>query len=393
MLKQWIEEHQELEREIIEHRHYLHQHPEIGSKLPLTSKYVYDTLVSYGYQPIKMAVSGMYVLVGKPSEKTLLLRADMDGLPMKEETNEPFKSKNQNMHSCGHDMHTGMMLGVAKLLKEQESQLKGCIKIMFQPHEEGLVGAANMIKEGILENPKVDAALAVHVEAGMDDSGILRYRKKETTAASTIFEITVTGKSAHGAQPHLGIDPINVAVRIYLGFQELIARELPASSTNVLTVGMLHAGSSHNIVPETAFMKCSLRSFCEEEQRYILKRAEEISSGIAAAYGAKVKIEEVNSAPCTYNDPALTEEIIGYSKEIFKESLQYREKPLPVSEDFSRISEQVPSCFVTLAAGSPQEGYCYPQHNPKVTFDEGVMIKGCFFLYHSAVQWLLHHNP
>lgn len=392
MLEQWIGEHRELEQEIIAHRHYLHQHPEIGSELPLTREYVYNTLVSYGYQPVKMAVSGMYVLVGRPSKKTLLLRADMDGLPMQEETEEPFKSKNQNMHSCGHDMHTSMMLGVAKLLKEHEHELNGCVKIMFQPHEEGLVGAANMIREGILENPKVDAALAIHVEAGMDASGIIRYRKKETTASSTIFEITVTGKSAHGAQPHLGIDPINVAVRIYLGFQELIARELPASSTNVLTVGMLHAGSSHNIVPETASMRCSLRSFNEEERQHILRRVEEICNGTAAAYGAKVKIDVLNSAPCTYNNPELTEEIIGYNKAYFKENLKYREKPLPVSEDFSRISEQVPSCFVTLATGCPEEGYCYPQHNPKVTFDEKAMIKGCFFVYNSAVQWLLHNN-
>lgn len=392
MLDDWVKEHEELEKEIIAHRHYLHQHPEVGSDLPLTRKYVYDTLVSYGYQPVKMAVSGMYVLAGKKSGKTLLLRADMDGLPMKEETNLSFKSQNENMHSCGHDIHTSMMLGVAKLLKENEEQLQGCVKIMFQPHEEGLVGAANMIREGILENPRVDGALAMHVEAGMDSTGIIRYREKETTASSTIFEIVITGKSAHGAQPHLGIDPLNVAARIYLGFQELIAREVPASSTNVLTVGMLQAGTSHNIIPEQAMMRCSLRSFREEERQHIVKRVQEICSGVAGAYRAHVEVKEVNSAPCTYNDPEMTREIIDYNRKIFGDSIRYREKPLPVSEDFSRISMQVPSCFVTIATGCPEEGYCYPQHNPKVTFDESAMIKGCLFLYNSAVEWLSHHN-
>ncbi len=396
-LAKWVEGHQDLQQEMEKHYHYLHQHPEVGMDLPMTSKYVYDTLCSYGYQPIWMAGCGMYVLAGQTGENqagkpTLLLRADMDALPMKEETDLPYRSLNDCMHSCGHDMHTSMMLGVARLLKEQEANLKGCVKIMFQPDEEGLSGCMQMIEEGILENPKVNAALSMHVEASTGSCGMIRYREKENTAASTIFDITVKGKSTHGAQPHTGIDPINTAVRIYLAFQELIARELPASSANVLTVGMLQGGTARNIIPEEAMLKCSLRTFDEEERTFIMKRVKEICDGMALAYRTPVSIDVLNYTPCLYNDPELSREIMAGIKDLFGSKIEMRTKPLTVSEDFSQISQRVPSCFVMMTAGSPEEGYCWPQHNAKVTFDEKTMIHGCCYLYESAVRWLERHG-
>ena len=392
-LKQWIAEHSDLDAELRNHYHYLHQHPEVGSDLPLTKKYVCDALRSYGYEPKETPEGGVVVLAGSglPGSRVLLLRADMDALPIMEETALSFKSTNGSMHACGHDLHTSMMLGAARLLKEHAKELKGRVKIIFQPHEEGLVGSRRMIENGILENPHVDAAFAIHVEAGVDPCGIIRYRSRETTAASTIFQVTVQGKSAHGAQPERGIDPLNVAVRIYLAFQELIARELSAFSPNVLTVGMLNAGTSHNIIPEKAVMRCSLRSFSNVDQEFVMQRVREICEGIAAAFRAQVSIDILNSAPCTYNDPAMTEELVDGVRNLFGDALQERPIPLPVSEDFSRFLELVPGCFFTLATGSPEEGYCYTQHNSKVTFDENAMIRGCCLLYHCAVNWLAQH--
>ncbi len=392
-LKQWIREHSELNVELRQNYHYLHQHPEVGSDLPLTRNYVCETLRSYGCEPAESPEGGVFVLVGNhlPGSRTLLLRADMDALPIKEETTLPFKSTNGAMHACGHDLHTSMMLGAAKLLKEHEAELKGRVKIIFQPHEEGLVGSRRMIENGILENPHVDAALALHVEAGVDPCGVIRYRSRETTAASTIFEVAVQGKSSHGAQPERGIDPLNVAVRIYLAFQELIARELSAFSPNVLTVGMLNAGSSHNIIPEKAVMRCSLRSFSNEDQEFIMQRVREICEGTAAAFRAQVSIDILNSAPCTCNDPAMTSELADSARKLFGDAIQERPVPLPVSEDFSRFLQLVPGSFFTLATGSPEEGYCYTQHNPKVTFDENALIRGCCFLFHCAVSWLENH--
>lgn len=393
-LKQWVLDHQTLDAELRSHYHTLHQCPEVGSDLPLTKAYVCKTLRSFGCNPVETPEGGVVTLIGSQTSDapTLLLRADMDALPLKEETDLSFKSVNGSMHACGHDIHTSMMLGVARLLKEEEHHLPGRVKIIFQPHEEGLVGSRRMIEHGILENPHVDAAIAIHVEAGVEDCGIIRYRNKETTAASTIFEVTVHGKSAHGAQPHLGIDPLNVAVRIYLAFQELIARELSAFSPNILTVGMLNAGTSHNIIPEKATMRCSLRSFSNKDQTFIMKRVQEICDGIASAFHAQASISIINSAPCTYNDPELTEELVNDARTLFGDSLKERPVPLPVSEDFSRFGPLVPSAFFTIATGGPENGYHFTQHNPKVTFDENAMIRGCCFLHHSAVSWLNHHG-
>lgn len=393
-LKQWLLDHQALDLELRSHYHTLHQCPEVGSDLPLTKTYVCDTLRSFGCNPIETPEGGVVILLGSqdPDAPTLLLRADMDALPLKEETDLSFKSTNGSMHACGHDMHTSMMLGVTRLLKEEESTLNGRVKIIFQPHEEGLVGSKRMIENGILENPYVDAAIAIHVEADVEDCGIIRYRKAETTAASTIFEVTVHGKSAHGAQPHLGIDPLNVAVRIYLAFQELIARELSAFSSNILIVGMLNAGTSHNIIPEKATMRCSLRSFSNTDQTFIMKRVQEICDGIAGAFHAQASITILNSAPCTYNDPELTEELVNGARELFGEELKERPVPLPVSEDFSRFGQLVPSAFFTIATGGPDDGYHFTQHNPKVTFDENAMIRGCCFLHQCAIHWLNHQG-
>lgn len=391
-LQKWISNHSKLENEIKNHYHYLHQHPEIGSYLPITTKYVCDSLKKLGYQPIETSEGGIYVTVGNKQGPTLLLRADMDGLPIVEQTNLEFKSLNGNMHACGHDMHTSMMLGVAHLLKEEESKLMGQVKIIFQPHEEGLVGAQKMIDNGILENPHVDAALAIHVEATVDPCGTIRYKEKETTSSSTILEITINGKSSHGSQPHLGIDPLNVAVHIYLAFEHLISRELPASSYNVLTVGMLQAGVSHNIISETATMRCSVRTFNEKERDFILKRTNEICEGIAKSFRATATIKILNSAPCTYNDPQLTNEFVSCSKELFADSLKKREQPLPVSEDFSRFLQKVPGCFFTISTGNKEEGYCYPQHNSKVTFDENALIRGCCFIHNCTINWLNTHS-
>ncbi len=392
-MKTWIhsdkeEERQEIIRDLVIHRRFLHQNPEVGSVLPITAGYVAETLSSYGYEVTRHPGGGVSAAAGKKDGKVLLLRADMDALPLLEETDLPFKSLNGNMHACGHDLHTSILLGTAKLLKRYENRLEGKVKLMFQPHEEGLVGSAVMIREGILEDPPVDGALALHVEAGMDKAGIIRYREGVTTAGSTIFEIHIQGKGSHGAQPQNGIDPINIGVRIYEAFQELIARELPPSHVNVLTIGTFLAGQTHNMIPEKAYLKGSIRTFFEDDRKFIMKRMEEICQYTAKAFCGEARINLLNQAPSTRNDPVFTRKIIGVNQGLFGEQIQYRQEPLSVSEDFSRISCLVPSLFVTLATGDQEDGYLYTQHNPHVVFDERAMIEGVAFLYNSAVSWL-----
>ena len=243
----------ELKNELSEYRRYIHENAEIGMELPKACNYVMSKLKDMGYEPKVIGGSGVTAEVGNGEGKTILLRADMDALPMKEESGETFSCTSGNAHTCGHDLHTAMLLGAAKMLKENESSIEGTVKLVFQPGEEIFQGSKTLIEEGILESPSVDAALAYHVGPGKMPIGLHMYNDVNTMMYSNDgFKITVHGKGAHGAYPHQSIDPINIAVQIYLGLQEIIAREVDSSSPCVMTIGKLSAGEANNIIPETS---------------------------------------------------------------------------------------------------------------------------------------------
>ena len=240
-------------------RHALHQMPELSLDLPKTSAFVQTRLAEMDV-PFHTIVNGNGVVaqLGE-GEPCLLLRADMDALPVAETSGVDFASTNGCMHACGHDMHTTSLLGAAKLLKAHEAELCGTVKLLFQPGEETFIGAEACIKDGVLESPHVDAAVATHV-ASIAPVGLVAYGDVPNAAVYG-FKITLTGKGTHGAMPALGIDPINTAVHIYLALQELIAREVPADQEATLTIGQLSAGSAFNVIPETAVMQGTLRVF------------------------------------------------------------------------------------------------------------------------------------
>lgn len=393
IVEQWIQHNKGRNQEIIEMRRYLHQNAEVGSFLPLTQKYIFEKLSSWGYQPVKNPNGSIYVLAGKKKGKTILLRSDMDALPVEEKTGLPFQSINGNMHACGHDLHMAMMLETARLCKEHEKDILGKVKIVFQPHEEGLIGCKRMIEDGILEEPHVDAAIGLHVLLGSaDQTGTVRVKKKEITASSTIFEIKIQGLQAHGSMPEQGIDALRVGVHIYQALQELISKETYMQHANVLTIGILQAGIAHNVIPDQAYLKCSLRCFKEEDRTYIIKRIQELTHAIIDMYHATGQIVILQEAPCVYNDVSFTHEIMELEKEIFKDYLKETEESLPVSEDFAHISKRVPSLFVTLACGRPMDGYIYGHHNECAIFNEDCMMYGTYFLFSSALQWLEKHN-
>jgi len=212
----------ELQAEMIENRRFFHSNPEIGFELPVTTGRVREILESLGYDVRSVGRAGLSATVGKPG-RTFLIRGDMDALPMAEETEIEFKSENGFMHACGHDIHTSSLLGAAKILKEREDELNGTVKLMFQPCEEMVMGARDMLENGILEDPKVDAAMALHVVH--KPLGTVGYSKGSACASSDVFTITITGKGAHGAASYLGVDPINVAVHLHLALQVLNSRE------------------------------------------------------------------------------------------------------------------------------------------------------------------------
>ena len=379
----------ELKEETIKHRRYIHEHAEAGLYLPKTKAYVTETLKSFGIEP-KACGEGVTATLGKEG-KVLLLRADMDALPMPEESGEAFACSNQKTaHACGHDFHAAMLLTAAKMLKENEHLLQGTVKLMFQPAEETFEGSKNMIEAGILENPKVDAALAYHVSPGKMPVGIYMYNNNGTMMYSVDgFKIDIKGKGSHGAYPHAGIDPINIAVHIYLALQELIARECDPAHACVLTVGQFQAGTAANIISDTAMLQGTIRTDNKDERAHLVARMKEVAIKTADVYGGTAEVTMISEVPPLICNPALTDDIVRYMKETNIPGLiPYAGVSASASEDFAVIAEKVPSTFMYLSAGFMDERGEYPAHHPKVRFNEDVCPIGAACLAHCAVSWL-----
>lgn len=382
----------ELKEEIIANRRYFHTNAEVGLDMPKAKAYVMKQLESYGIQP-KECGHGVVATLGKGG-KCILLRADMDALPMPEESGEEFACKTgDKAHACGHDFHAAMLLAAAKMLKETEDSLDGTVKLMFQPAEETFEGSKDMIEAGILENPSVDAAFAYHVSPGKMPVGLVMYNSKSTMMFSVDgFRINIKGKGSHGAYPHAGIDPINIGVHIHLALQELIAREADPNAACVLTIGKFQGGAAANIIPDTAVLEGTLRTNNAKERKKLVARIKEVAELTAAVYGGSAQIESLSSVPPLVCDETLTEEIIGYMREMSIPGFaEYPGVSASASEDFATIAERVPSTFMYLSAGYMDERGAYSAHNPKVRFNEDVCPIGASCLAYCAVQWLKNH--
>lgn len=398
----------ELEQKIVEDRRYLHSHPEVGFDLFKTKEYVKNELISMGYEPRECGKCGLIALAGgKKSGKTFMLRADMDALMIEEQADIPFKSQHQGkMHACGHDMHTAMLLGAARLLKQYESEIKGTIKLCFQPSEETFEGSKDMIENGSLKNPDVDAALMIHVMAGMPlPAGTVTVCDGGVSApAADYFRIKIQGKGCHGAMPQVGVDPITIAAHIITALQELNARELAMSDEAALTFGLLQAGQAENVIPDTAELGGTIRTYDEEIRKMLKSRMQEICDGIAKAFRGEATVTFTSGCPTLFNSAELSESITAYCKELLGKTRAFSTAQLKAispnasssktvgSEDFAYVSQEVPSIMLALAAGEPQNGYCYPQHHPMVKFDEAVLVPGSAVYAYTAMCWLEEHS-
>lgn len=383
----------ELKDETIANRRHIHKNAETGLDLPKTKAYVMEKLTEYGLEP-KDCGYGVTATLGKGG-KVLLLRADMDALPMPEESGEEFACPTgKEAHTCGHDFHAAMLLTAAKMLKEKEDTLEGTIKFMFQPAEETFEGSKNMIENGILENPPVDAALAYHVSPGKMPIGLFMYNDKDTMMYSVDgFKITIHGKGSHGAYPHVGIDPINIGVHIHLALQELIARESDPTHSCVLTIGQFAGGTAANIIPETAVLQGTIRTNKPEARELLVRRMKEVAEKTAAVYNGIVDIEMISEVPPLICNPKLTDEVVGYMQELGIPGLTpYPGISASASEDFAVIAEKVPSTFMYLSAGYLDERGQYPAHHPKAQFNEDVCPIGAACLAHCASQWLKNNK-
>lgn len=383
----------ELKDETIANRRHIHKNAETGLDLPKTKAYVMEKLTEYGLEP-KDCGYGVTATLGKGG-KVLLLRADMDALPMPEESGEEFACPTgKEAHTCGHDFHAAMLLTAAKMLKEKEDTLEGTIKFMFQPAEETFEGSKNMIENGILENPPVDAALAYHVSPGKMPIGLFMYNDKDTMMYSVDgFKITIHGKGSHGAYPHVGVDPINIGVHIHLALQELIARESDPTHSCVLTIGQFAGGTAANIIPETAVLQGTIRTNKPEARELLIRRMKEVAEKTAAVYNGTVDIEMISEVPPLICNPKLTDEVVGYMQELGIPGLTpYPGISASASEDFAVIAEKVPSTFMYLSAGYLDERGQYPAHHPKAQFNEDVCPIGAACLAHCASQWLKNNK-
>ena len=383
----------ELKDEIIASRRFFHTNAEVGLNMPKAKAYVMEQLKAYGIEPQECG-HGVMATIGKGG-KCILLRADMDALPMPEESGEKFACPTgTEAHACGHDFHAAMLLTAAKMLRENEKDLNGTVKLMFQPAEETFEGSRDMIAAGILENPAVDCALAYHVSPGQMPIGLVMYNSKNTMMFSVDgFRINIQGKGAHGAYPHASVDPINIGVHIHLALQELIAREADPNAACVLTVGKFAAGAAANIIPDTAVLEGTLRTNNAEVRDKLVRRIKEVAQLTAAVYGGSVEIETLSSVPPLECDGALTEELLSYMRELpIPGFAEYSGISASASEDFATIAEKVPSTFMYLSAGYEDERGAYSAHNPKVRFNEDVCPIGAAYLAHCASRWLEKHQ-
>lgn len=402
-----LNESRKIQDTIVSYRRYLHSHPGTGFEIKDTLSFVKEKLMEMGYAPEKCGKAGLVACAGGKKEgKVFLLRADMDGLPIAEESGLDFAAQNGKMHACGHDLHTAMLLGAARLLKQHEDAIEGTVKLMFQPAEEIFEGSQDMIQSGLLENPSVDKALMIHVMSAMPfPAGTVIVSAPGVSApGADIFEIKVQGKGVHGSMPNLGIDPLNAAAHILIALQEIQARELALEERSVLTIGTMNAGSAPNVIPDSVIMSGSIRTFDEETRAFVKNRLIDIATGTAQTFRAKAEVTFKSGCPTLLNDEELSASMLNYARELLGSEYAYSVKELNAmakdrkasgsagSEDFAYVSQKVPSIMLALAAGHPEQGYVYPQHHPMVAFDEAAMTNGCAIYAYAAIRWLEEHK-
>ena len=402
-----LQEAEALRDQLVSSRRTLHQNAETGFALDRTLSFVKRELTAMGYQPADCGRAGMVALAGgKKPGKVFLLRADMDALPIQEESGVDFACQTGSMHACGHDMHTAMLLGAARLLKEHEDEIPGTVKLMFQPSEETFEGSNDMIQAGLLENPKVDAALMIHVMAAMpfQPGTVIVSAPGVSAPAADYFEIKVQGKGCHGSMPNTGVDPLTAAAHILIALQELHARELAMDDRAVLTIGTMNAGTAANVIPDTVTMGGSIRTFDEETRAFIKQRMTDIAKGVAGAFRAEAEVTFGSGCPTLVNDKDLSACCETYVKELLAPGKAFSVAELNAmggggqssksagSEDFAYVSQEVPSIMLALASGQPEKGYQYPQHHPMVKFDESVLPVGSAVYAYTALRWLEEHK-
>jgi len=388
-MDQFLRDAQAMAPELIRIRRVLHGIPEIGMWLPQTQSYVAQQLAEIGCGVDEFPGGGLCARIG-PAEHgpVFLLRADMDALPMKEQSGLPFAASGNAAHTCGHDLHMAMLLGAARLLMEREAEIPGQALLLFQPAEETARGMSALLEGGLMERYHPDAALGLHT-APLQPTGRINCTSGYKTASFDQFLIRVHGTGGHGAMPHLCVDPIAVAVQIHLALQGLISRECDPGQRCVAVIGRFSAGTAGNVIPDRAELEGTIRASSAEQRTFMRDRLEQIVNGTAQAARASAQVKWLANVPPIFCDDALTAELSGYTAQTLGEDMVDREpQRLSASEDFSVLGEQIPITYFTIGTGLPKDGYAFGNHHPEVVYDERAIPVGAAALASCAFHWL-----
>ncbi len=380
----------ELSEELKELRRYFHKNPELGFNEYKTQKKIIEYLKELNLNPQVIAKTGVVaILEGNHPGRTLLIRADMDALPIEEETKVDYSSTNKGiMHACGHDAHVAMLLVAAKVLSKMKDKIHGNVKFVFQPNEED-AGAYLMVEEKVLENPKVDAAVALHIWSPIE-TGKISIQAGPVMGAMDIFKIKIKGKGGHTALPQEALDPILIASNIVIAIQSIQTKEINALTPTIISVAKIHAGTSSNIIPESAELEGTIRYLYKGEDNSLEKprvRFERIVAGICETFGGKYEMEISPSNFVVDNDPELAQLIKDNATDLVGANNIVPYQTI-AGEDFSEFGRDIPSCLFFVGSGNKEKGTDYPHHHPKFNIDEDALFTGMKMHVLNALKFL-----
>jgi amidohydrolase len=390
---------EEMRARLVEQRRDFHMHPELSNREERTSRVVAERLRAIGLTDVKTGV-GKYgvtaLLVGGKPGPVVAVRADMDALPITEVNDVPYKSQNVGVkHACGHDVHTTVELGVAEVLSKMREDVRGTVKFIFQPAEEGAPageegGAKLMIKEGALDNPRPAAIFGLHTEPNIQ-AGQIGYHSGPAMASSDTFAITIKGKSSHGAQPQLGVDAVVVASQAVLALQNIRSRRIDPLEPLVITVGTINGGTRFNVVAGEVKMTGTMRTFNEAVRERSIALMRETLQSVTAAYGATFELEMQDSNFVTYNEPSLVEETLPTIRRVVGAENAVTLKPFMPAEDFSSYQKVVPGFYYFLGVGNRARGITAGWHTPDFDVDEESLVVGVKVMSNVLLDYLERH--
>ncbi len=387
---------EDIKGEVIEWRRHIHMYPELSGREFNTSEFVADKLKEFGVDEVLENFAGSTAVIGlikgKKEGPTVALRADMDALPTEEKTGKPYVSKIKGvMHSCGHDAHTAMLLGTAKVLCQLREKVHGNVKLIFQPCEErhDCKGAKWLVENGVLENPKVSAIFGLHVFPDLP-TGYVGTKPGPFLASSDVFRVKIKGRSTHASRPHQGIDPVLISAQAVTSLHHVVSRYVDPLEPAVLTIGKIEGGFAENVIPDEVRFEGTVRALNNEVRENLPKLINRTLKGVAEAYGGNYEFEFEEGTPPLINDEKVTLFAIGKMRELLgEERVIILDRPTMGGEDFSVYLQYVPGTFIRLGIRNEEKGTVYPLHNSRFDVDEDALPVGVAVESYLALQWLI----